>query len=242
VSQRTEIKEETDPRYQPLVPLGSGGMGTAWLCRSVGAASFERLVVVKRLHPHVAERQEATLRFMDEAKLTASLHHANVVGTHEVGVDGRGPFIVLEYIEGATLEQLLDGCERRKIKLPVPITLRLMLDALAGLEAVHTARDHAGRPLNILHRDISLQNLLVGVDGVCRVADFGAAKSDLRKFSTDQNYLLGRLLYMPPEYLRRDEVGVTLDIYSLGITMWHMLTGGELWETASEGQVIARIM
>jgi serine/threonine-protein kinase len=96
--------------------------------------------------------------------------------------------------------------------------------------------------LNILHRDISLQNLLVGVDGVCRVADFGAAKSDLRRFSTDQNYLLGKLLYMPPEYLRRDEVGVTLDIYSLGITLWHLLTGGELWEDASEAQVISCII
>lgn len=234
MSERIGSKEATASNYEPLMPLGSGGMGTAWLCRAVGAEAFERLVVVKRLHPHVAERAESMLRFMDEAKLTASLHHANVVATHQVGVDERGPFIVLEYIEGATLEQLVDRCALRGKRVPIPIALRVMLDALSGLQAVHSAMDHSGRPLNILHRDISLQNLLVGVDGVCRIADFGAAKSDLRKFSTDQNYLLGKLRYMPPEYLRRDEVGVTLDIYALGITMWYMLTGTELWETESE--------
>ncbi|HEY6727465.1 MAG TPA: serine/threonine-protein kinase, partial [Polyangiaceae bacterium] len=228
--------------FQPLLPLGSGGMGTAWLCRALGAGEFERLVVVKRPHAHVVEREDAMLRFTDEARLTGSLHHANVVGTHQVGEDEIGPFIVLEYIEGASLDELVERCTTLGEKVPVQVALRIALDALSGLEAAHTAHDHAGRPLNILHRDISLQNLLVGVDGVCRVADFGAAKSDVRKYSTDQRYLLGKLLYLPPEYLRRDETGPTLDIYSLGITLWQTLAGVELWKDQSEAQVVASII
>lgn len=182
------------------------------------------------------------LRFIDEARLTGSLHHANVVGTHQVGEDEIGPFIVLEYIEGASLDELVERSTARGEKVPVQVALRIALDALSGLEAVHTAHDHAGRRMNILHRDISLQNLLVGVDGVCRVADFGAAKSDVRKYSTDQRYLLGKLLYLPPEYLRRDETGPTLDIYSLGITLWQTLAGVELWQDQSEAQVVASII
>lgn len=217
-------------------------MGTAWLCRSVGAGDFERLVVVKRPHPHVSQRPDAMLRFIDEARLTGSLHHANVVGTYKVGEDALGPFIVLEYVEGASLDMLVDRAGALAQKVPVSIALRIALDALSGLHAVHTAVDHAGQPLNILHRDISLQNLLVGVDGVCRVADFGAAKSDARNYSTDQRYLLGKLLYLPPEYLRREETGPALDVYSLGVTLWHTLTGVELWQGQSEAQVVAHII
>jgi len=228
--------------YEPIVKLGSGGMASAWLCRAVGVGAFERLVVIKRPHPHVIEKHEAIPRFMEEARLTGSIHHANVVGTHHVGMDDRGPFIVLEYIEGASLEQLLDQAKGSNCGIPVPIALRLILDALAGVQAIHAAKDHAGRPLNIIHRDISLQNLLVGVDGVCRIADFGAAKSDLRDFTTDKNYLLGKLLYVPAEYLRRDEIGPTLDIYSLGITLWHLLTGCSPWHGQSEAQVVACIL
>lgn len=239
------VKPEPERRsaaFQPLLSLGSGGMGTAWLCRALGTGEFERLVVVKRPHPHVVERHDAMLRFIDEARLTGSIHHVNVVATHQVGEDEVGPFIVLEYIEGASLEELVRRAGVLGEQVPVPVAMRIALDALSGLEAVHTARDHAGRPLNILHRDISLQNLLVGADGVCRVADFGAAKSDVRKYSTDQRYLLGKLLYLPPEYLRRDETGSTLDVYSLGITLWHTLTGVELWQDQSEAQVVACII
>jgi serine/threonine-protein kinase len=214
-------------------------MGSAWLCRAVGVGAFERLVVVKRPHPHISKRHGILERFMEEARVSASIHHANVIGSHHVGFDEYGPFIVLEYVEGASLEALLQHYGRG---LPVSVALRIVLDALAGVHAVHTARDHSGRALKIIHRDISLQNLLIGVDGVCRVADFGAAKSELRSFSTDQRYLLGKLVYLPPEYLQRAPAEPTLDVYSLGITLWHALTGEHLWAREAEAQIVARII
>jgi tRNA A-37 threonylcarbamoyl transferase component Bud32 len=228
--------------FETILELGRGGMGTALLARAMGAGGFERLVVIKRLNPEMLNQPEAIKRFLTEARVSASIHHAHVVGTHDVGQDDWGPFLVLDYVEGASLEELVDRAALRRETLPAPVVLRIALDALAGLSAVHEASDAQGRPLRILHRDISLQNVLVGRDGLARVADFGIAKSQLSNFSTDQSYLVGKLLYLPREYLRREPVGPTLDIYSLGITLWLTLTGVELWAGASEAQLVRHIL
>jgi serine/threonine-protein kinase len=228
--------------YETLLELGRGGMGTAYLARAVGAGGFKRLVVIKRLNRDMLDNREALQRFLAEARVSAVVHHANVVGTQQVGEDEQGPFLVLDYIEGVTLEELVDRAALRGDPIPAPIVLRIGLDALSGLDAVHNARDASGRVLNILHRDVSLQNVLVGRDGVSRVADFGIAKSELSSFSTDQSYLVGKLLYLPREYLRRQPVGPTLDVYSLGVTLWLAVTGVELWEGASEAQLVRHII
>src|SRR6185503_17561517 len=137
----------------------------------------------------------------DEAKMAAFVRHANVVGTLQVGSDDEGYFLVLDYVEGASLENLLDYAALRRLPLDPPVVLRIGLDACAGLQAVHDAEDSAGRPLQILHRDVSLQNVLVGRDGVARIADFGVAKSVFASVSTDKSYVVGKLLYLPAEYL-----------------------------------------
>lgn len=228
--------------YETLLELGRGGMGTVLLARALGAGGFERLVVIKRLHPHLLNLPEAVQRFLDEASLAASVQHANVVGTTQVGSDDEGYFLVLEYIEGGTLEELVDRSALRGERIPPPVVLRIALDALAGLSAIHNARDASGKPLSILHRDVTLQNVIVGRDGVARIADFGIAKSAIASVSTDRNYLVGKLLYMPPEYLRRHPVGPALDIYALGVTLWLALTARELWPDASEAQLVHHIV
>jgi serine/threonine-protein kinase len=228
--------------YETIFELGRGGMGTAYLARALGAGGFERLVVIKRLNRDMLGNLEALERFVAEARVSASVHHANVVGTQQVGEDADGPFLVLDYVEGTTLEELVDRARLRGAPIPPPIVLRVGLDALSGLDAVHNARDASGRPLNILHRDVSLQNVLVGRDGVSRVADFGIAKSELSSFSTDQSYIVGKLLYLPREYLRRQPIGPTLDVYALGITLWLAVTAVELWEGASEAQLVRHII
>jgi serine/threonine-protein kinase len=228
--------------YETLLELGRGGMGSALLARALGAGGFERLVVIKRLHPHLLELPDAVQRFLDEASLAACVQHANVVGTTQVGSDEDGYFLVLEYIEGGTLEELIDRSALRGERIPPPVVLRIALDALAGLSAIHHARAPSGKPLSILHRDVTLQNVMVGRDGVARIADFGIAKSAIASVSTDRNYLVGKLLYMPPEYLRRAPVGPTLDIYALGVTLWLALTARELWPEASEAQLVHHIV
>ncbi len=228
--------------YEPLLELGRGGMGTASLARATGAGGFERIVVIKRLHPHLLDLPEAVRRFLDEAVVAAAVQHANVVGTNQVVSDDDGYFLVLDYVEGGTLEELLDRAALKREPLPPPIVLRIALDALSGLAAAHEARDTEGRPLGILHRDVSLQNVLVGRDGVARIADFGIAKSALASVSTDKNYLVGKLLYMPREYLSRKPIGPELDIYSLGVTLWLALTGGEPWPDVTEAQLVRHIL
>jgi serine/threonine-protein kinase len=223
---------------ETLLELGEGGMARAYLARTLGAGGFQRLVVLKRLNLRLLGVPDAVERFLAEARVAARIHHANVVGTQQIGRDAAGPFIVLDYIEGGSLDDLVF-----ETRLPVPVLLRIALDALAGLRAVHEARDVDGRPLAILHRDVSLQNILVSAhDGVARVADFGVAKSALGKVHTEEGVLVGKLIYFPPEYLRRETVGPPLDLYALGVTLWLALTRHEPWEDASEAQVVREIL
>jgi serine/threonine-protein kinase len=228
--------------YEVLFELAQGGMGAVFLARAVGepvgAAGFERVVAIKRLHAHLGGQAEHVRRFLDEARVAARIHHANVVGIHQLGSDEDGYFLVQDYVEGDTLEGLVDRATLRRRRLPPPIVLRIALDALAGLAAVHEARDAEGRPLDILHRDLSPQNLLVGRDGVTRLADFGIAKHALRSVVTDGRYLQGRVLYMPPEVLTRRPVDQRLDVYGVGMTLWTALAGHAPWPDAGDAQII----
>lgn len=234
--------EDLAPRgYHVLFELGRGGMGAAFLARAEGAGGFERLVVIKRIRPERLDPRSVE-RFLREARVAAAIHHANVVSAQNVGQDAEGPFIVLDYVDGASLDELLDRSLLKQHAMPVPIMLRVALDTLAGLEAVHDARDAQGKPLNVLHRDVSLQNILVGRDGVARLLDFGIARSELGGSTTDQHYIVGKLPYLPPEYLRREALTASADVYGLGVTLWLGLTGKELWAGASEAQVLQHIM
>ncbi len=228
--------------YDLLFELAQGGMGTVHLGRATGeragAVGFERLVAIKRLHPHLLSNAESVERFLQEARVAARVHHANVVGVHQVGRDEHGHFLVQDYVEGDTLEGLIDASTLRRKRLPPPIALRIALDALAGLHAVHEAADATGGALGIVHRDVSTQNLLVGRDGVTRLADFGIAKYAQSSVVTDARYLQGRVLYMPPEYLGRRPVDRRFDIYGLGITLWIALAGAHPWPEASDAQIV----
>ncbi|HEX5099765.1 MAG TPA: protein kinase [Polyangiaceae bacterium] len=224
------LQTSREHELETLFELGRGGMGTAYLARALGAGGFERLVVIKRLGLEVSGMEGALERFVAEARVAARLHHVNIVGTHQIDRDAVGPYIVLDYIEGGSLDELIEAAELRGERLPVPVVLRIAEDALAGLQAVHEATDPVGRPLRILHRDVSIQNVLVGVrDGVARLSDFGVAKSALSVTQTNPGSVVGKVLYLPPEYLRGDPVGPTFDIYALGITLWMSLTGVEPW-------------
>ncbi len=227
---------------QVLFELGSGGMGTAYLARTTGIGGFEKLVVVKRLHPHLLNNAQAVQRFLDEARLAAHVRHANVVSTHRVGRDSEGYFLELDYIEGASLEEMVDRAAVRGERLPVPVVLRIALDALAGLHATHTARDSRGRSLELLHRDVSLQNILIGRDGTARVADFGVAKSALGSAVTDDGYVLGKLLYLSPEYLQHEKPGPELDVYALGVTLWIAFSGNEPWPETTGARLVTRVL
>jgi serine/threonine-protein kinase len=231
------------PEYETLLELGEGGMAVAYLARTLGAGGFERWVVLKRLNLELAANPEAIERFLGEARVAARIHHANVVGTQHVGRDNAGPFIVLDYVEGGALDELVNAGVKLGNPLGAGVLLRIALDALAGLQAVHDATDPSGRPLEILHRDISLENVLVSVhDGVARLADFGVARSVLSPVRTSPGYFVGKLLYLAPEYLKRKPVGATLDLYALGVTLWLALAGERPWRELGDGQIVSAIV
>jgi serine/threonine-protein kinase len=228
--------------YEVLFELARGGMGTVELAVARGGAGVERLVAIKRIRPHLTAEAEAISRFLDEARIIAQLHHANIVGLYHASEDDRGYYQVFDYVEGETLSGLIDLAALRQQTVPLPILIRIILDGLHGLHAAHEAKDAKGNPMQILHRDVSRQNLIVGLDGVTRLSDFGISKSALHSTVTNKNYIAGKLIYMSPEYLSRGPVDRRMDIYAMGVTLWVGLVGNEPWLDDSDAHLLGRIL
>src|SRR5262245_6179084 len=164
-------------RYELIGEIASGGMATVFLARLGGVGGFQRFVAIKRLHPHLAGEQEFVEMFLDEARLAAGIHHPHVVPILEVGTSESGYYLVMEYVEGDTLARVVARAVSGGENVPRPILVRILLDALAGLHAAHELTDARGQAVGLVHRDVSPQNVLVGVDGSSRITDFGVARS-----------------------------------------------------------------
>ena len=217
-------------RYVELEPLASGGMGTVTLCVGQGAEGFRRIYARKRIHAELATHPELREMFVQEAKLAAAVRHANVVSVIDVGEDPDGVYLVMEYVEGVSLATMLADQARHEGRLPLQIALRILRDVATGLLAIHSATDEKGRPLEIVHRDISPQNVLVGFDGVARVADFGVAKAAFLSGRTASGVLKGKLGYAAPEQLRFEHVDHRCDLFSFGVVCWETLTSTRLYQ------------
>ncbi|MFS8065577.1 MAG: serine/threonine-protein kinase, partial [Byssovorax sp.] len=212
-------------RYEILRSIASGGMARVHLGRAVGAGGFERQVAIKTMHPHLAEEADFVAMFLDEARLSARVHHPNVVATLDVQQDDEGIFLVMEYVDGFALHEILVGSRKERSPLPFGLTLRIFLDLLAGLHAAHELTDGDGAPLEVIHRDVSPHNVLVGVDGAARITDFGIAHAAVRLSSTREGHLKGKLRYMAPEQLRGRKLDRRTDLYAAGAVLWEMLAG-----------------
>ncbi|HEX7603641.1 MAG TPA: serine/threonine-protein kinase, partial [Polyangiaceae bacterium] len=167
-------------RYALHAEIAAGGMATVYLGRLHGAVGFGRTVAIKRLHPHLAKDPEFVSMFLDEAHLAARVQHPNVVPTLDVVTSDRELFLVLEYVRGESFSALIRAARAAGQTLPIPVVVAVVVGLLNGLHAAHEATDEQGKPLGIVHRDVSPQNVLVGADGVARVLDFGVAKAATR--------------------------------------------------------------
>jgi serine/threonine protein kinase len=237
----TPVGERLD-RFELVAELASGGMATVYLGRLGGVAGFERFVAIKRLHPHLAREGEFVDMFLDEARLAARIHHPNVVPILEIGESPQGYYLVMEYIEGDTAARLLARSTQTGHRLPAPIALRIVLDALTGLHAAHELRDDERRSLELVHRDVSPQNVLVGVDGVTRITDFGVARAATRLSTTRSGQLKGKLAYMAPEQARGGHIDRRADIFSMGAVMWEMLAAKRLFKGEGEAETLNRVL
>jgi serine/threonine-protein kinase len=230
-------------RYEILTQLASGGMASVYIARAQGVAGFERLVAIKVLHPHLAYEQEFISMFLDEARLAARIRHMNVVPTLDISdSQGDGYFLVMEYIEGNHLGALLGRAAKRGQRLPQPFVCRVLVDALQGLGAAHRLTDEHGKPLKLVHRDVSPHNILVGTDGIARLTDFGVAKADVRMATTRAGQFKGKLSYMAPEQASSSETDQRSDLFSVGIILWESLTGRRLFKGESNAATLNKLL
>ncbi|HEX3342984.1 MAG TPA: serine/threonine-protein kinase [Polyangiaceae bacterium] len=226
-----------------VAELATGGMATVFLARLSGVGGFQRFVAIKRLHPHLAREPEFIEMFLEEARLAARIHHPNVVPILEIGQSEQGYYIVMEYVEGDTLGRLLARSAQTGVRLPVKVGLRVVIDMLAGLDAAHELKDDDGVPFGVVHRDISPQNVLVGVDGSARLSDFGVARATSKLSTTRTGQLKGKLAYMAPEQARgHKDVDRRADIFASGIVLWEVLACRRLFKGDGEADTLNRVM
>jgi len=230
-------------RYAIYDAIAAGGMATVHYGRLLGPVGFSRTVAIKRLHPQFAQDPEFVAMFLDEARVAARIRHPNVVSTLDVVAVQNEIFLVMDYVHGESLARILRDVNARGEGVPLPIAIRIATDVLQGLHAAHDATDEQGVPLRIVHRDISPHNILIGVDGIARLVDFGVAKAAGRSHSTREGHLKGKLGYMAPEQLKSSSaVTRQADIHSFGVVFWEMLAGRRLFLGDSEVDTVARVV
>jgi hypothetical protein len=201
-----------------------------YLARTRGVAGFEREVALKLVHAHLRSDEESRLHLLEEARLAARIRHPNVVPVTEVDADACGVFLVMEYVEGEALSGLVRLLRDQNHRLPPRLIARIMNDALAGLHAAHELRDAQGQFIGLVHRDFSPQNILVGIEGIARLADFGVAKAASRTVRTKTGLVKGKVAYMSPEQARGHKVDRRCDVWAAGVVVWELITGRKLYD------------
>ncbi len=222
--------------------IASGGMATVHIGRLIGLVDFSRTVAIKRLLPHVAKDPMFVSMFLDEARLAAAIRHPNVMPTLDIVSSGDDLFVVMDYVAGESLSRLIAAGKEAGKTVPFPIALSIITQVLHGLHAAHEAHDRRGNALEIVHRDVSPQNILVGVDGVARILDFGIAKAASRGQNTADGQIKGKIAYMSSEQLQAGLVDRRTDIFAASIVLWELLAGERLFATSDSGATIAKIL
>lgn len=237
------------PKRQPI-PFGKyllldrvniGGMAEVWRAKTFGAGGFERIVAIKRILPNIAEDEEFISMFLDEAKITVQLNHANIAQIYELNNLSNSYFIAMEYVSGKDLRAVFDRCRKRGEPAPIPLTCYAIAQCCEGLDYAHRAKDRQGRDMSIVHRDVSPQNALISYDGEVKVIDFGIAKAAGKATKTQAGILKGKFGYMSPEQIRGLPLDGRSDIFAMGVCLYEMLTGERLFVGDSDFSVLEKV-
>lgn len=212
-------------KYQLLKKLATGGMAEVWLARQTGIEGFERLLVIKRILPHLAGDDEFVKMFLNEARIAARLSHPNIAQIFDLGASSDSYFLAMEFIHGEDLGRIMRKAWASGPWMAPAHALRAVADACAGLHYAHTKADESGRPLKIVHRDISPQNILVGFNGEVKVVDFGIAKAADQASLTRSGAIKGKFAYMAPEQAAGKPLDARSDIFALGLVLYELITG-----------------
>ncbi len=217
-------------KYRLLRKLGSGGMAEAYLAEQEGHAGFARTVVVKRVLPHLIDQPEFTRMLVHEARIAARLQHDNIAQIYDLGHVGDTYFIAMEYVRGIELSTLCERAEERgRVPLPFGPVARIILDLCAGLQHAHGICDTLGRPLGLVHRDVSPPNVMITPEGVTKLIDFGVAKATAVVSETVAGAMKGKHAYMSPEQCRGRALDARSDQFAVGILLWELTTGRRLF-------------
>lgn len=227
-------------RYEILGRIARGGMATVYLCRLRGEGGFSRRFALKVLRRHLCHNPDAVRLLLREARLTGRLHHPNVVSVVDVGSNRGQPYLVMEYVPGCSVAELLAAQERGELTVSAAVAAVIGVEALAGLHAAHTLGDERGRPLGLVHQDVSPENLLVGLDGVTRVTDFGVAHvSDALDPGVQDR---GKPQYLAPERITGEAVDHRADVFAMGAVLFRLLTGLDLFDGESAEEVMHQVL
>ncbi|TPV94071.1 MAG: serine/threonine protein kinase [Myxococcales bacterium FL481] len=238
----TDSSPPTTQQYRPLFKLDSGGMAEVYVAESEGLAGFKKRVAIKRILPSLLRNEKFVRMFLDEARLSLHLNHANIVSVFDLGKSDNAYFIVMEYVEGTTLKTLLEFCSRHGTRVPVPVTVWMLNEILKGLNYAHELRDGvSGQPLGIVHRDVSPPNVLVSWNGEVKLTDFGLAKATTQAETTDPGVVKGKFAYLAPEAAHGQEIDRRADIFAVGILAWEMLTGRRLFLGETDYETVENV-
>lgn len=228
-------------KYRVIAGLGRGGMAEVYLAQMAGPSGFTKLAVLKRLRQGISQDEEMLSMFLDEARLAARLNHPNIVNTFEVGEDAQGHFIAMEYLDGQPLSTIVRRMQKTE-PFPLDYQLFVLNEVLTALHYIHELTDYDGTPLNIVHRDISPQNVFVTYAGQVKVMDFGVAKAESASVETRAGVLKGKVTYMAPEQARGINVDRRADLYAVGVMLWEAATKRRLWKGSDDLAVLTHLV
>ncbi|WP_437720307.1 serine/threonine protein kinase [Sorangium sp. So ce861] len=228
-----------DPGHHLLLELGRGGTAQVFLAVQSGAEGVDKLVVLKFLRPDLLDNLEMREMFINEARFSARLNHANIVQTSAIVQTTRGAAIVMEYLEGQSLSIVRS---RARTKLPLEMHLRIIIDALRGLHYAHELTGFDGEPLNVVHRDVSPHNVFVTYDGQVKLIDFGIAKLTGGSVETATGVIKGKIGYMPAEQIEGGPIDRRADLYAVGVMLWEAATGERMWKGMTDIAIMHRVL
>jgi serine/threonine-protein kinase len=242
-ARRPENPEFLGGKYEPVVSAGEGGMASVWMGYTHGEAGFRRKVAIKRVHRHLAGDDKFANMFVEEAHIVAELNHPNIVQIHDFGQDSEGGFyIVMEWVSGLNLKDYVRGYALVGRTPPWPIVSAIAIEVLRALSAAHSRTDVSGRPVPIIHRDVTPANIMVGFNGYVKLTDFGLSRALDRPRTTDPGIVKGKVSYLAPELFEHHRPNVRCDIFSVGVTVWEALSGRRLFDGATDVEAAMRVI
>jgi eukaryotic-like serine/threonine-protein kinase len=226
-------------KYELVEPAGAGGMATVWRAMQHGAAGFARPVGLKRIRPELAAEPEFVKMFIEEARISAELSHPNIVQIFDFGYDEGSYFLVMEWVDGLNLGRYLDAYASRHAYVPWHLLAAIAIESLHALGSAHGRLDRMGLPSPVFHRDVTPPNILIGVNGVVKLSDFGLARAMDRARITAPHIVKGKVGYLAPELTyQRAPPTAQSDIYSLGVVMWQALAARKLFTGEGDAQIL----